>query len=277
MNKISIITVTFNSEQYIRETIKSVINQNYKNTEYIIIDGGSTDRTLEIIDEYKEFIHTLISEPDDGMYFALNKGFQLCSGDICGWINSDDILMPQAFHSINKAFLNNKACQWLTGVPSNLISDGSIISSESHSFQDYSLKNYLLSKPYSIQQESTFFRRNLFIEVGGLNTEYTLAADYELWLKFLKKSPLFLTNFYVGAFRSHDLQLSSNKVKYLEEVEIIRSKSETAFSCVTKISHGVHSTLRKLFIKLYRRLFNGNTILKYNKKNGSIDERTNWL
>ncbi len=90
--KISIITVVYNGERYIEETIRSVVAQSYNNYEYIIIDGSSTDKTLEIINKFESSINCLVSEPDDGMYDALFKGFALAHGEILCWINADDKL-----------------------------------------------------------------------------------------------------------------------------------------------------------------------------------------
>ena len=93
---ISIITVCYNSEKTIERSIQSIINQSYKNIEFIIIDGSSSDNTLEIIDKYKEMISIKISEKDSGIYDAFNKGLNICNGDLIGFVNSDDYLMPDA-------------------------------------------------------------------------------------------------------------------------------------------------------------------------------------
>ena len=102
--KISVITVTKNSEKYLEENIKSLSNQTYKNFEHIIIDGDSRDGTLQIIKKYSNNITKWISEPDQGLYFAMNKGIQLSSGDIIGILNSDDIYYPEALNIVNKYF-----------------------------------------------------------------------------------------------------------------------------------------------------------------------------
>ena len=101
---ISIITVVYNGEKYLEETIQSVINQTYDNVEYIIIDGGSTDGTVDIIKKYEDQIDYWVSEKDTGMYNALNKGFSCAQGDYLGWLNADDTLFPNAFKDINTVF-----------------------------------------------------------------------------------------------------------------------------------------------------------------------------
>ena len=113
--KISIITVTKNSEKYLEENILSVIGQSYKNYEHIIIDGNSTDKTKNIINKYKEKISYWVSEPDDGLYFAMNKGIDKATGDIIGILNSDDVFYPDALRIVNTYFTNDAKLDFLFG------------------------------------------------------------------------------------------------------------------------------------------------------------------
>ena len=99
--KISIITISFNSDKTLEDTINSVISQDYPNLEYLIVDGGSKDRTLDIVDKYRDKIDVVVSEPDKGISDAFNKGIQLATGEIIGIINSDDLLMPGALQEIS--------------------------------------------------------------------------------------------------------------------------------------------------------------------------------
>ena len=116
--KISVVTPVYNQVDFIESTIRSVLDQKYPNVEYIIIDGASTDGTIEIIQTYKDQIHKIISEPDNGMYDALNKGLQLATGDIMCWINSDDILLPNAFDQMAKLFQDLQHVNWVKGLNS---------------------------------------------------------------------------------------------------------------------------------------------------------------
>ena len=111
--KISIITVTKNSEKYLEENILSLESQSYKNYEHIIIDGNSTDQTKNIINRHKEKISYSVSEPDDGLYFAMNKGIEKATGEIIGILNSDDIFYPDALRIVSKYFSKDPKLDFL--------------------------------------------------------------------------------------------------------------------------------------------------------------------
>ena len=113
--KISVITVTKNSEKFLEENINSLKNQTYKNFEHIIIDGNSTDRTVEIIKKNKDKIDYWVSEPDEGLYDAMNKGIKACTGDIIGILNSDDIYFPEALKFVNQYFTEQENLDFLFG------------------------------------------------------------------------------------------------------------------------------------------------------------------
>lgn len=125
--KISIITPCYNMEKFIEGTILSVLNQNYPNLEYIIIDGASTDRTLEIIEKYKDRISLIISEPDKGMYDAINKGLSRATGDIMAYINADDQYLPGTLSLVNRLFSKFKNVDWISGVPTFMDEDRIIL------------------------------------------------------------------------------------------------------------------------------------------------------
>jgi len=113
--KISIITPSYNQGRYIEQTIQSVLSQNYPNLEYIIIDGGSTDETVDIIKKYESQLTYWVSEKDSGQTDAINKGFAKCTGYIINWLNSDDYYEPATLHRVANAFMNNKDCKVVCG------------------------------------------------------------------------------------------------------------------------------------------------------------------
>lgn len=225
--KITIVTPVFNQVNFIERTIKSIVDQNYPNLEYIIIDGGSTDGTLDIIKKFKDKITTVISEPDQGMYYALEKGLTISSGEIIAWLNADDLYHYNSFFIVAEIFQRYNEIEFLMGQPTTFDeNDRCVYVGE---LRNWSKFDYYIDKTnWVIQQESTFFRRSLWERSGGnLNKEYKLAADCELWTRFLINcnAKLFITNALLGGFRKRENQLSSNKELYNNEVKKIYDKS----------------------------------------------------
>ena len=180
--KISIITPSFNQGEFIEETILSVLNQNYPNLEYIIIDGGSTDNTIEIIRKYESKITFWISEKDSGQTEAINKGFARVTGEIVNWLNSDDLLVENALDTIANHFIKNKTCLCLIGREyrfyKHKIINESLGSSIEKSIEETLIKAH-------IDQPSTYFKTSSIKSIFPLATELKYCMDTQLWLNFL--------------------------------------------------------------------------------------------
>jgi glycosyltransferase involved in cell wall biosynthesis len=249
--KISIVTVNYNLGSYLERTIESVLSQKYPNLEYVVIDGGSTDQSVEILEKYKSQFSYFISEPDKGLYNALNKGFSKTSGDIMGWINSDDLLHPKSLFKIAAYFQNDRNVNWLQGKPCVYNETDEIIF-EREAVNEY---NFFLNRGYKpegtfIQQESTFWRKELWNKAGGYLTEdYSLAGDFELWMRFFKYSKLYCTNEKLGGFRKRDGQLSSNFTQYIEQADEIVTLHLQNLSLLARILLQYY-TIKKLLLNI---------------------------
>lgn len=202
------------------ETILSVLNQNYPNLEYIIIDGGSTDGTVDIIKRYEDRLAYWISEPDNGMYDALQKGFDRSTGEIMGWLNADDMYFKGALHHIANIFLNHVQINWLTGSNTHIDEDGDVLLNiPSRKLNKY---QFLTGDYMWIAQESTLWRRGLWEKAGShLRTDLTAAGDFELWLRFIQIDTLYYVRNCIGMFRHREGQISGELDKYIEEVNSI--------------------------------------------------------
>jgi len=205
--RISIVTAVRNGEKYLEATIRSVINQHYPNLEYIVIDGGSTDRTLEIIRAYAAHISYWISEPDGGLFDALNKGFAWSTGEIMGWLNASDMLQLNGLMVVGSVLGAFPQIEWITGRPTKFSPAGMTVNvwSPPH----WSRLRFLAGANKYIQQESTYWRRSLWERAGGaLSTAYRAEGDFELWARFFRYAKLYTVDALIGGYRSHEDALS---------------------------------------------------------------------
>jgi len=164
MLKISVVTPSYNQAPFLDATINSVLGQEYPSLEYLVIDGGSDDGSLDIIKQYADRLAYWVSEPDRGHGDALNKGFRLASGDILAWLNSDDMYTPWAFAVVAEIFEQHPDIDWLIGLNAWWDSRGRQVGAASVYKQVY---DFLLGDYRWIQQESVFFRRRLLVRAGG--------------------------------------------------------------------------------------------------------------
>jgi glycosyltransferase involved in cell wall biosynthesis len=215
-NRISIVTPTYNSESYLEETILSVITQDYPDLEYIIIDGGSTDGTIEIIKKYESHLTYWESSKDSGMYHAIHKGFQKSTGKIMAWINSDDKYLPNSFFVVNQIFCQFPNINWIQGQPLWYNRSGEISAIYNHSKWS---KYKLWAGSYKwIQQESVFWCRDAWENSGGyIDISYKYAGDLELWFRFIKNNDLYNVTIPLSGFRSHPDQITKRFFSQYEE------------------------------------------------------------
>lgn len=175
--KITIVTPSYNQGHFLEETIQSVLDQKYPNLEYFVVDGGSTDNSAEIIKKYEKHINWWVSEKDRGQPHALNKGFDRATGDVLGFINSDDCLLPGALNFVGKQFA--QGVQWLVGWVLFVEPDDQNYPQLWHSYERP--EHWFVTNP--IGQQGTFWARALYQKHGGFREEYDMAFDYEYWMR----------------------------------------------------------------------------------------------
>ena len=198
--RVSIVTPSFNQAHFIEETIRSVLDQDYPNLEYIIVDGVSTDGSVEIIKKYAHRLAWWVSEPDRGQTDAINKGFAHATGDILAWLNSDDTYVPGAIAEA-VAFLQQHPEAGMVYGDANLTDEaGRVIGRFPAQQTDY---RKLRRGSVHIPQQASFFHADLWKRVGPLDPTFYFAMDYDLWVRLAKLAPLQYTPRLWANFRLH--------------------------------------------------------------------------
>jgi glycosyltransferase involved in cell wall biosynthesis len=247
--KFSIIVPSLNQGKFIRETIESVLNQDYEETELIVVDGGSKDETLDILRSYGSRLGWT-SEKDRGQSHAINKGLQRATGDIVAFINSDDYYLPGAFSAVSDFFSRNHRHQWVTG-------DYVIIDENGKRIFPFVVlyKRLLRLFPYFwmlsftdfIVQPSTFWRRDVVSEVGLFDEELHYVMDYDYWLRLMRKYPLGVMRTPLSAFRVHRGSKGGAQYKKQFESELEIVKKYVDNNVILKL-HEVHN---RIIVKVY--------------------------
>ena len=241
--KISLVTPSLNSVRYIEQTIQSVISQQYPNLEYFIMDGGSTDGTLDVIRKYEGQLSGWWSEPDNGMYDAINRGFARSSGGIMGWISATDKLHSGSFLVVGSVFRALPQVEWITGRPTVFSEEGMTIGM-TRTLRRWSRVRFLAGHNRHIQQESTFWRRSLWERAGGyLDASRREGSDFELWLRFFRHARLYTVDALIGGFRFHHDSLSLGETEKYNRIhdefmaaELSRMRGGPAFAAFTRLS-----------------------------------------
>jgi len=216
--KISIITPSYNQGDYIEETILSVLNQTYQNIEYIIIDGGSIDNTLEIINKYRDRIDIVISEKDKGQSDAINKGFRLASGVLSGWINSDDILYSHCVEELVATYKRSPdAAIFFSPYLDFINGSGDYLQTK---YSPITGKKYLLYKNYDLHQQASFYNSRILEKINYLDESIRYCMDLDLWLKLLDYGNIIpISNEPQGAFRIwSNTKTSTGTLDFLTEI-----------------------------------------------------------
>ncbi len=243
--KISVVTPSYNQAQFIEETIRSVLLQNYPNLEYIIIDGSSTDKSVEIIRKYEKYITCWVSEKDRGQSHAINKGFAKSSGDILCWINSDDLLKPGALKFVARSFPDISIPSWLIGSSEIIDSTGKSIKLRTP--ENVALERALMWNENWFAQQSTFWTRPMWNAVSKIDESLHYAMDFALWLKMFEVAKPLLTTELLSYYRyQENAKCLTQPAKALEEVKAILWQ----YFKVASINPKVRLSLLQVIVKL---------------------------
>lgn len=180
--RISVITPSFNQGKFIERTIRSVLLQNYPSLEYIVIDGGSTDNSVEVIKQYEGSLAYWVSEPDRGQSHAINKGFAIATGEVLCWLNSDDFYLPDSLSTVGRLLANGSGVYAIAGHCLKVYEDEQppvLLEGQFHSRQ----RLLEFWKGYQMHQPAIFWRREVFEKVGWLNEDLHLIMDFDYWAR----------------------------------------------------------------------------------------------
>ncbi len=246
--KISVITVCRNAEETIEETVRSVLSQTYKNIEYIIIDGKSTDRTIAVLNKYKDKIDTLISESDRGIYDAMNKAINLCSGEWLFFLNAGDTFINnEIITKVSTEIFNLKKENILYGnVLTNREGD-QIINKYDHIDRWFLIRN-------TICHQATFTKKALYIKFGSFDIKYKIAADYEWLLRMILKNKVThkyinveISNYSLDGISNDKAHRNAVLAEYSDIRKIYFSKFEIVVYELYSFILGVLVRIKKLF------------------------------
>lgn len=215
--KISIITPSYNQAEFLERTILSVLNQDYQNIEYIIIDGGSTDGSLDIIQKYEDRLAYWVSESDRGQSHALNKGFLAATGEIFAWINSDDIYTEGAISNVIQFFIDHPEASVVYG-------DGDTIDRNDKFLYHHKSGDFDLNRLFKINfifQPATFFKRQVIEEISPIEESLNYVMDYNLWLKAALASNVCYMPSTLAQFRYHSESKTISEADHFFSEELI--------------------------------------------------------
>ena len=211
--KVSIITPSYNQGEYIEETIRSVLFQDYPNLEYIIIDGGSSDNSLEIIKKYESWISHWVSEPDRGQTHAINKGLKMAEGEILAWLNSDDTYLPGAISTAVSTLRKNPEVGFVYGSAAFVNEQGEKIREYQAKPLGRGYKRMRYWKGWRVPQPTLFFRRSLIDKFGYLDETYNYSLDYEWVIRISQSENSICMNDTIATYRRHQMSKTGDFIE----------------------------------------------------------------
>lgn len=228
---VTVITPSFNQGAYIEQTILSVLNQTYRNIQYIVIDGGSEDETMDIIKKYEDRIDIVISEKDRGQSDAINKGFRLSRGDLTGWINSDDILYPECVEKIAALYARRPdGSIYYCSVLDKIDGNGDVTGTIRVPVRN---RDHLRNRDYTLNQPGSFYKTDILRSVNYIDDSIHYCMDLDLWLRLLERGNIYgLNQRAYSAFRIWPgTKTSTGGEKFLRNIrQVLRKNHSSALS-----------------------------------------------
>jgi glycosyltransferase involved in cell wall biosynthesis len=219
---ISIVTPSFQHGRFLEWTIRSVLRQRYPKLEYVVMDGGSTDQTQDILDRYRPFFTHVESERDRGQADAVARGFTHTSGEIMAYLNSDDLLAPGALEFVARTFAAEPKI--------DAIYSHRVLIGEDNSVESYWILpphcDWLMKRWDYIPQETCFWRRRIYEAVGGIDPSFQFALDYDLFVRFMERGRMRRVNRFLGAFRQHPTSKTAGLIEGQVHPEVARVRKE---------------------------------------------------
>jgi glycosyltransferase involved in cell wall biosynthesis len=244
--KFSVVTISFNQRQYLAEALGSVLTQDYPAVEYIVVDPGSTDGSRQLIEEFRGQLAGIVFEPDHGAAEGLNKGFQRATGDIFGFLNSDDVLLPGALRSVGNAFARNPDCDIVMGNGFTIDAHGKRI--RRIRAAGFTLDRYFYGGATWLQQ-ATFFRRAAFEAVGGFNVNNRSCWDGELLVDMIRRgSRVKYLDQDLALFRIHAKSITGSRRHH----EMMKGDADRMFSLACGRAWTAMDTLRAYLFRIER-------------------------
>jgi GT2 family glycosyltransferase len=226
--RISLVTPSFNQARFLEPCLRSILDQDYPDLEYMVMDGGSTDGSAEVIRRYAPRLHSWRSHPDEGQYAAVTEGLDSATGEVMGWLNSDDLLLPWTLRTVGEIFSQLPEVEWLTSRVPLLVSESDALVAAKR-LEGFNARAFFRGRNLPavrgfytcfIQQESTFWRRSLWERSGGFGTELDLAGDFDLWARFWRHATLHAVAVPLACFRLQSDQKTARQMTgYMDEAE----------------------------------------------------------
>ena len=246
---LSLVTCSYQQGRFIGSTLKSVLDQGYPALEYIVIDGGSKDESVSVIRNVEQQLAHWVSEPDKGQTDALAKGFARSTGEVMGWLCSDDLLLPGALDTVGRYFAAHPAVDWVYGDAIWIDGKGAPIRTKREMGWNRSV--FLFDHNY-LAQPSVFWRRRLYDAAGGLNREFNLAMDSDLWLRFARRSRPHHLASYLSCMRYYPEQKTrALKPAGRKEDEFLRSREAPGLAALPRTPMRVWAKARRVAAKAW--------------------------